>query len=203
MIAIVNYGIGNIGSILNMFKRIGETDVIYTSDKDEIGKADKIILPGVGAFDRGIEMLEHSGLITTLKDCALIDKKPFLGICLGMQLLTRSSEEGIKKGLGLIDAETIAFSFPEHSTLKIPHMGWNWVTAQKENPLMDNSERNRFYFVHSYYVRCNNAEDVLATTEYGSTFTCAFQHNNIFGTQFHPEKSHRFGLQLLKKFATL
>lgn len=203
MIAVINYGVGNIGSVLNMFKRIGTADVIFTDREDEIEKADKILLPGVGAFDRGMEHLEQSGLIPVLQKCALEDKKPFLGICLGMQLLTRGSEEGSRPGLGFIDADTVAFSFPEGSPYKVPHMGWNNVKARKENPLLDPAAEHRFYFVHSYYVRCRQPEDILATAWYGAEFTCAIQRGNILATQFHPEKSHKYGMKLLQNFSSL
>ncbi|WP_118974022.1 imidazole glycerol phosphate synthase subunit HisH [Taibaiella koreensis] len=203
MIAIIDYGVGNIGSVINMFKRIGVKDVVFTRQEQEIAQADKILLPGVGAFDRGMECLGNSGLIPILRKCALEDKKPFLGICLGMQLLTKGSEEGQKPGLGFIDAETVNFSFPPGSPYKIPHMGWNTVTVHKPNPLLDGSEEQRFYFVHSYYVHCNQAEDIMGTTDYGSAFTCAIQKDNIFATQFHPEKSHKYGMKLLQNFSSL
>lgn len=203
MIAIVNYGIGNIGSILNMFKKLGSSEVIFTKDKDLLLRADKILLPGVGSFDKGMQNLEDSGLIPTLTKCAFEDKKPFLGICLGMQLLTKRSDEGKLPGLGWIDAETLAFNFPASANLKIPHMGWDYLKVVKENPLLDPSETPRFYFVHSYYVKCNQEKDILAQSYYGHPFTCAIQHNNIFATQFHPEKSHKFGMKLLQNFSNL
>lgn len=203
MIAVIDYGVGNIGSVMNMFRKIGTTDVIFTSDEKIIRKADKLLLPGVGAFDRGMQSLKDSGLVPLLKESVLEEKKPLLGICLGMQLLTKGSEEGQLEGLGLIDADTVAFSFPQGSPYKVPHMGWNQVKVEKENPLLAEEDVARFYFVHSYYVKCHNPSDILGTTTYGIPFTCAVQHGNIMGTQFHPEKSHRYGMQLLKKFALL
>lgn len=203
MIAIVDYGVGNIGSIVNMFKRLGKENVVFTNCEKEIRKADKLLLPGVGAYDRGMKCLNNSGLIPIIESAVFTDKKPLLGICLGMQLLTKGSEEGILPGLGFIDAETVSFSFPENSYNKVPHMGWNTVNVQKKNPIIDEAIEERFYFVHSYHVQCNNPADILANTVYGIPFTSAIQHDNIFATQFHPEKSHKFGMNLLKKFAEL
>nr|WP_068892646.1 imidazole glycerol phosphate synthase subunit HisH [Pedobacter panaciterrae] len=203
MIAVIDYGIGNIGSVLNMFKKIGVKDVCFTGKEEDIKAADKILLPGVGSFDRGMDSLKRSGLIPVLKDFALVDKKPILGICLGMQLLTSRSDEGQSNGLGFINGETLAFSFPKESNLKIPHMGWNEVMVEKENTLIPYGTSSRFYFVHSYYVKCHNDADILATANYGINFTCAFQCDNIFGTQFHPEKSHKFGMQVLKNFSLI
>lgn len=203
MIAIIDYGMGNIASILNMFKRIGNRDVLLTKDADQILKADKILLPGVGAFDNGMKNLNESGLIPLLNKKALEDKVPVLGICLGMQLLTRGSEEGIEKGLGWIAADTKKFIFPESSELKIPHMGWNYISVKKQSPLISPEDKKKFYFVHSYYVKCDDPQDVLATCDYGFEFDCMVQNNNIFGAQFHPEKSHKFGMELFENFSKL
>jgi len=193
---------GNIASILNMFKRIGNREVVLTKDITQIEKADKILLPGVGAFDNGTQHLQASGLIPVLNQKAQIQKVPVLGICLGMQLLTKRSEEGTEKGLAWIDAETKKFVF-EKADLKIPHMGWNYINVKKESPLISSDKKQKFYFVHSYYVLCNNQNDVLASCSYGEEFTCMLQHNNIFGAQFHPEKSHKFGMELFEKFSKL
>jgi imidazole glycerol-phosphate synthase subunit HisH len=207
MIAIINYGVGNLGSIQNMLKRVGCTENIITSDPDQIIKADKVILPGVGAFDAGMQKINESGLLEPLQQVALQLKRPVLGICLGMQLLTKGSEEGTVKGLGWIDAYTRRFDFSNglaHLNLKIPHMGWNEVTASKEHPLIKNLEhRSRFYFVHSYFVQCNNPSDELLRCHYGIDFTCSVQHDNVMGVQFHAEKSHKFGMQLLKNFSEI
>lgn len=203
MIAIIDYGIGNLASVQNMFRKIGQQDVCVTSDAEVINKANKLLLPGVGSFDKGMSNLESSGLIPLLNQKVLKDKTPVLGICLGMQLLSLQSEEGTKKGLGWIDAETIRFSFPQELNLKIPHMGWNYVTVKRENPLVDINAKQRFYFVHSYHVKCNNPSNVLATSNFGGEFTCAVNKENIYGTQFHPEKSLRFGMSVLKNFANL
>jgi len=204
MIAIVNYGLGNIGSIQNMLKKVGYSDCILASTREELERADKIILPGVGAFDAGMQKIEQSGLLDTLNKIALVDKKPLLGICLGMQLLTKGSEEGKLPGLGWIDAFTNRFQFNnEKAGLKVPHMGWNEITISKQHALVaDIPLPARFYFVHSYYVKCTHQEDELMSCHYGIDFSCAVQHENIMGVQFHAEKSHKFGMQLLKNFAS-
>lgn len=204
MIVIINYGLGNLGSIQNMLKKIGCSDVIISSDRSEINKADKLILPGVGAFDNGMSKINESGLLDVLNENALVKKKPVLGICLGMQLLTKGSEEGKLKGLGWIDAETIKFSFGSGFDLKIPHMGWNFIKVAQQHPLVRLlDETSRFYFVHSYYVSCKNSRDVLLTCNYGFDYTCAVKKENIMGVQFHPEKSHKYGMQLLRNFVDL
>ena len=203
MIVIIDYGIGNLASVLNMFKKIGVKDVTISGDKTIIEKATKIILPGVGAFDEGMNNLEKSNLIPILNQKALVEKVPVLGICLGMQLLTKHSDEGTKKGLGWIDAETIKFNLPPELKLKVPHMGWNYIKVQKQNPLISTETKNRFYFVHSYYVNCLDKTQSLATTNFGIDFTCMVNKNNIYGSQFHPEKSLKFGMQLLQNFSKL
>ncbi len=202
MIVIVDYGLGNLGSIKNMFKYIGERDVKISSDVEEINKAEKIILPGVGAFDNGMQHLKKYGLIDVLNKKALEDKIPFLGICLGMQLMTKGSVEGDEKGLGWFDAE--AKKFEPVNGYKVPHMGWNYVKPinDKDNFLF-NDKDYRFYFVHSYYVESNNPNEVLFETKYGTTFHSAIQKDNIIGMQFHPEKSLHYGMDIFKKFSKL
>lgn len=201
MITIVDYGMGNLGSILNMFKRIG-VDAIVTGDLKAIDNAIKILLPGVGAFDNAMKRINESGLRDVLDRKALVERVPILGICLGMQLLTRSSEEGKLSGLGWIAASTSRF--PSMPSLKVPHMGWNLVVPISASELTkDLPEEARFYFVHSYCVHVDNEEDAILKATYGITFDAAVQHNNIFGAQFHPEKSHRYGMQLLANFARL
>lgn len=201
MITVVDYGVGNLGSIRNMFKRIGVPAVI-TADLDEISRARKILLPGVGAFDNAMERINRGELRKILDRKALEERVPVLGICLGMQLLTRSSEEGKLPGLGWIAAKTTLF--PAQPGLKVPHMGWNLVSPTRACPLTDNlPPESRFYFVHSYCVHVENEEDSILKTTYGITFDSAVQHGNIFGAQFHPEKSHKFGMQLLANFARL
>ena len=205
MIAIVNYGVGNLGSIFNMLRKAGSTDVVVTESEQEIRQASRIILPGVGSFDAGMEKINGSGLLDALNEAVLVERKPLLGICLGMQLLTKGSEEGRLPGIGWIDAYTHRFAFEgEDTSLKVPHMGWNEVRPMKENGLIGGiGSSARFYFVHSYYVRCANPDDVLLSCRYGIDFTCAVQHGNIMGVQFHPEKSHKFGMQILRNFASI
>jgi glutamine amidotransferase len=203
MIVIIDYGIGNLASVFNMFKKIGVKDVVVSSDKEVIAKATKLLLPGVGAFDAGMKNLENSGFIPILSKKVLEDKTPILGICLGMQLLTKRSEEGTKNGLGWINAETVKFNLDPKLKLKVPHMGWNYIKVNKENPLIDKESKNRFYFVHSYYVKCIDANQSLATSNFGIDFTCMVNKNNIYGAQFHPEKSLKFGMKLLENFSKI
>ena len=199
MLTIINYGIGNLNSVANMIRHVGGKCRI-SNNVEEIANAEKLILPGVGAFDRGMEALNESGIAEALSVAALERGVPILGICLGMQLMAKRSEEGRQPGLGWLDAEVVKFRFPEGSGLKIPHMGWNTLSIQRENPLIRPEERQRFYFVHSYHVVCTNEPDVTATCGYGYDFVAAFAHNNIFGAQFHPEKSHRFGMAVMRNF---
>ncbi len=203
MITIINYGMGNLGSVQNMLKRIGVKSVI-SSDINEIEKAEKILLPGVGAFDAAISKIDELNLRPVLTYMAKEKKVPFLGICLGMQLLTESSEEGVLKGLNFVPAKTIKFKFQENSDLKIPHMGWNLVAKKTESVLTKNfTDEFRFYFVHSYHVKCDNPINSILTTNYGYEFDSAIQNENVFGAQFHPEKSHKYGMQLLSNFANI
>lgn len=201
MITIVDYGLGNLGSIRNMLKKIG-FDSEIRSDAESIRRATKLILPGVGAFDAGMRQLADSGIIPTLQECVFERRVPILGICLGMQLLTKCSEEGTLPGLGWVDAKVVRFKFDSESKLKVPHMGWNVTHPCKDAPLIRNAEtEERYYFVHSYYVQCMKRDDVLLTATYGHTFDAAFSCGNIMGVQFHPEKSHKFGMRLLHNFA--
>ena len=201
MIAIIDYGMGNLRSVQRKFDKLGEENVV-TSDVEIIMKADKLVLPGVGHFAEGMKNLTNRGLIDVLNTKVIVNQTPILGICLGMQLLSEFSEEGGCKGLGLINAKTVLFKFDEFiKPLKIPHMGWNSIVIEKNSPLMNGIANDEmFYFVHSYHVVCQNNEDILCSNTYGITFTSAIQHGNIFGTQFHPEKSHDAGIQLLKNF---
>lgn len=201
MLLIVDYGLGNLVSVKNMFKKLG-VEAVISDDLSKINSASKLILPGVGAFDNGMNLLKQKNLLDTLNKRVLTDKIPVLGICLGMQLLTKSSEEGSESGLGWIDAHTIKFTFSDNK-LKIPHMGWDYVEVKKENKLIDKKPGQRFYFVHSYYVKCNNQSDIIATCNYGNEFTCMFNHGNIYGAQFHPEKSLKFGMEVLSNFSKL
>lgn len=205
MIIVVDYGMGNLGSIVNMLRKIG-APVEVSSAPDIIRKAEKLILPGVGAFDHGMKNLEHLGLVDALNDVILLRKKPILGICLGMQLFSKSSEEGTRQGLGWIDSQTVRFRFDNGMpNLKIPHMGWNTVQLRREHPIFKNADNReqRFYFVHSYHTAANTESDVLAETNHGYNFVSAIQRDNIIGVQFHPEKSHRFGINFLTNFARL
>jgi glutamine amidotransferase len=202
MITIVNYGMGNVGSMVNMFKRIG-VRAMSESDPIRISAATKIVLPGVGAFDAAMQRINDiPGLREVLEQKALVEKVPVLGVCLGMQLLTRSSEEGHLAGLGWIPASTLRF--PRIEGIKVPHMGWNIATPKTPSNLtVGVGDEPRYYFVHSYHVLVDNPDHSLMRTFYGLDFDSAIGRNNIFGVQFHPEKSHRFGMQILKNFAEL
>lgn len=201
MITVVDYGIGNVNSIINMYKKIG-IPAFLTSKPSEIEKADKLILPGVGSFDSGLKKLQSSGLSEIIIEHAVGKQKPILGICLGMQMLGRSSEEGMEKGLNLIPFENKRFDFKGNTSLKIPHMGWNVTTIIKDDPLVEKLDpMQRFYFVHSYHAVCDNEENVLMRCNNGYTFAAAVKKGNIYGVQFHPEKSHKFGMSLLENFA--
>ena len=201
MIAVIDYGMGNIGSIINMFHKIG-AEAIATNRIAELENAEKLVLPGVGAFDNGMEKLNELGLAEPIKRMALKEGKPFLGICLGMQLLGLSSEEGKLTGLGLIEFDVRKFRFEENKGLKVPHMGWDVVRFDKpDNKILKGiSGQQRYYFVHSYYAFCKSRENVLMTCDYGCAFAAAVCKDNIYGVQFHPEKSHRFGMALLENF---
>ena len=199
MVGIIDYGLGNLGSIQNMLKVIGEKSVI-TFDTDKLDKCERLILPGVGAFDAGMGKLNENGLAQFVKQKALVDKKPILGICLGMQLLGRKSEEGELPGLGLIPFDNIKFRLDD-TDLKVPHMGWDIVDFKQDNRLIKNLKgTQRYYFVHSYHAKCDSEENVLMTCDYGSEFTASVVKDNILGVQFHPEKSHNFGMALLENF---
>ncbi len=204
MIAIINYGSGNIQAIGNIYNRLNIPFIIAERPED-LKNTTKIVLPGVGAFDHAMGELEKSGLRHALDEHVLHDKKPVLGICVGMQLLAKDSEEGILKGLGWIDGSVRKFDHLRfNQATHLPHMGWNDVEPAKNNPLFEDVEPGaRYYFLHSYYFSCNRQEDQLAATDYGGVFASAVHCGNIYGVQFHPEKSHQSGIQLLKNFATL
>jgi glutamine amidotransferase len=200
-VSIVNYGIGNTGSILNMLRKLRVVAEVV-SDAAALASAQRLILPGIGAFDACMGALERSGLRDALFEFSA-SGRPLLGICVGMQMLTLSSEEGSLPGLGLINARTTRFA--PIAGLRVPHMGWDavrWVLP--EHPLARRlTEEGRFYFVHSFRVSCESAANTLAVCTYGEEFAAAIAAGNVAGVQFHPEKSHRFGLQLLNNFATL
>ena len=199
MITIVDYGMGNVGSIKNMLKYIGKDSTI-TRDPDKIYKSSKLILPGVGSFDIAMRNIEKHNLLEVLNLKALKDKVPILGICLGMQILTNDSEEGPLKGLGWINASTIKFKLDE-TKFKIPHMGWNTVKLANENSLSNKfNPDTRFYFVHSYFVKVNDEKNSILKTHYHINFDSAINNDNIYGVQFHPEKSHKNGMQLFNNF---
>ncbi len=202
-VVIIDYHMGNLRSLYNKFRRLN-INCLVTSDSDEILMADKLILPGVGHFKKGIDNLKILGLDKILLKKVIEEKTPILGICLGMQLFCKRSEEGDAEGLGWIDAEVIRFRVSDKIKYKVPHMGWNNVKIIKRNSL-DNFINNddHFYFVHSYHVKCNNVEDVWMTSIYDYEFVSAIYHDNIIGTQFHPEKSHDAGFEFLKRFVEL
>ncbi|RKM57893.1 imidazole glycerol phosphate synthase subunit HisH [Butyrivibrio sp. CB08] len=203
MIAIVDYGVGNLGSISNMLKKVGVDEIVLATTSDDIKKADKIILPGVGAFDTGMKLLNESGLRQELDIQVMDNHKPILGICLGMQMLGKGSEEGNEAGLGYIDFKCYKFNISDHN-LHIPHMGWDYVEINKEVPLTRNpKEKMRFYFVHSYYAECEDKNDILFSCDYGITFAAGVNKKNVYGVQFHPEKSHNYGKWLIKNFTEI
>jgi imidazole glycerol-phosphate synthase subunit HisH len=198
MIAIVDYGMGNVGSIRNMLAAVGAESIV-TRDPAQMRAASRIILPGVGHFDLGMKNLHASGLVPVLRERALEARVPFLGICLGMQLMTRRSEEGTEPGLGWIDADCVRFAAAPG--FRVPHMGWNTVKPAHSSPLLEGLDAEpRYYFVHSYRVRCADRSDSLLEASYGADFDAAFERGNLRGVQFHPEKSHRFGMAMLRNF---
>ena len=203
MIAIINYGMGNIGSIKKKMNRIGVKSII-TSNAEEIRGSNKIILPGVGHFAKAVSEIKNRGLWDLLSEQVLVEKKVVLGICLGMQLMAKRSEEGDAEGFGWFDAKVIRFKVSDTTRYKIPHIGWNTTNLVKDSPLYKNIDSNsEFYFVHSYHIQCNNLNDILSETIYDYPFTSAIQKENIFGVQFHPEKSHDAGEMLLRNFVNL
>jgi len=204
MITIINYGLGNINAFVNVYKKLG-IEIKIASSVNDLTRATKIILPGVGAFDYAMSRLNESGMRTTLDQMVLHENIPVLGICVGMQMLALTSEEGILPGLGYIDGVVRKFNESKMTAkLNLPHMGWNDITPIHGSKLFENLEdQSIFYFLHSYYIECNSPQDAIAKADYGGEFVCAVNHNNIFGVQFHPEKSHQYGIQLLKNFAIL
>ncbi len=183
-----------------MFKKIG-VEAKLTQSINDVIDAKKLLLPGVGSFDYGMKMLNDTGYVEAINQKVLTEKISILGICLGMQLMTKRSDEGSLNGLGWFDAETVKFDL-DTTIFKVPHMGWNEVKVEKPNKLFEDMyDEPRFYFVHSYHIKCNKNEDVLLTTKYGYDFVCGIRKDNIYGAQFHPEKSHKYGMKLLKNFA--
>ncbi len=202
MIGVLNYGMGNIGSILKKLEALSVKSCVVENEK-EIEKVDKIILPGVGHFAKAMNSIKSKNLISALNESVLIKNKPILGICLGMQLLGSFSEEGNSEGLGWIEGEVKKFRIEDKYQYKSPHTGWNTAEVSKNSSLMKNINNQDFYFVHSYHFHCKNQEDILTETTYCYKFTSAIERNNIFGTQFHPEKSHKQGELLIKNFTEI
>lgn len=204
MVTIVDYGVGNLASIANMARKAGAACVV-SGDPAVVSTADRLILPGVGAFDRAMTLLDERGLIGPLSEAVLTRRVPTLGLCLGMQLFARGSEEGVRPGLGWIAADSRRFRFPTpDATLKVPHMGWNYIEVPAPAALLENLPAEpRFYFVHSYHLVCDDPGDVMCWTTYGYRFASGIHRGNLWGTQFHPEKSHAFGLALIRNFIAL
>jgi glutamine amidotransferase len=200
MIAILDYGIGNVSSIKNMLKKIG-AEATISSDLSVIGSAEKIILPGVGHFDYCMKQLRAAPFFDLLNHRAQTEKVPLLGVCVGCQMLMESSEEGDEKGLGWIKGRVVRFNNDKTSEkVRIPHMGWTEINPKKYSGLYKDAQEPRFYFVHSYHLECDDANDVSATAYYGYEFVASVERDNIIGVQFHPEKSHKFGMQLYDNF---
>ncbi|MEQ6123440.1 imidazole glycerol phosphate synthase subunit HisH [Pseudotenacibaculum sp. MALMAid0570] len=204
MIAIVDYGVGNISAFVNIYHKLNIAIKIAKEPEDLEGVT-KLILPGVGAFDHAMQELNNSGMVDKLNELVLSKKIPVIGVCVGMQMMAKNSDEGELPGLGWINAEVKRFDEKNiNYKTHLPHMGWNDIHTVKKNPILKNLEEDsRFYFLHSYYFECKEQKDSIAVANYGINFTCAINHKNIYGTQFHPEKSHQFGIQLLKNFALL
>ncbi|WP_113924642.1 imidazole glycerol phosphate synthase subunit HisH [Cognataquiflexum aquatile] len=204
MISIIDYGVGNVKAFLNIYNKLGHKAYLAKTEEDLIGST-KVILPGVGHFDYAMTKFLESGLSESVNDLVLNKKIPALGICVGMQMLARKSEEGSMPGLGWMEADVVRFDidkidFRPH----LPHMGWNDVDIVKNDKILDGfPKQSKFYFLHSYFMACDKASDVIATSEYGTTFSCIVNHENIYGIQCHPEKSHGFGIKFLDNFAKL
>jgi glutamine amidotransferase len=203
MTGIIDYGMGNLGSVQKKLNRIGAKSVI-SSNPAVLEECQKLILPGVGHYGMAVQELQGRGLWDFLQIAALEEKRPILGICLGMQLMAAHSDEGDSKGLSWFDADVVRLEVEDKQRFKIPHMGWNSVTLEKETYLFDNVDTERgFYFVHAYHMVCHQSEDILNMTEYENPFVSAVQKDNIIGVQYHPEKSHGPGERLLRNFLEL
>lgn len=199
-VTIVDYGLGNIQAFAHIYNRLN-IDVSIASTADAVRDARRLILPGVGAFDWAMARLDASGMRDALDRAVLEAKRPVLGVCVGMQMMARSSDEGDLPGLGWIDATVEKFGEQTSKDLPTPHMGWNDVRPRGDACLFEGIEAPRYYFLHSYYIRPQDPADILATGDYGGEFAVAIRRENVFGTQFHPEKSHRWGVELLRNFA--
>jgi imidazole glycerol-phosphate synthase subunit HisH len=201
-VSLVNYGVGNICAFENIYRRL-DVKVHIATTPDEILSAEKLVLPGVGAFDWAMHRLNASGMRESLDTAVLKNNVPILGICVGMQMMAKDSEEGETPGLGWLDAKVVKLRPVSNLDTPIPHMGWNEVQPTDQNDLFNGISSSRYYFLHSFVIRPRESNTVLATTEYRDNFVSAIRHNNVFGTQFHPEKSHKWGISLLKNFAGL
>lgn len=199
-VTLVGFGLGNIQAFANIYHRLN-IPVVIASNANQLLGAEKLILPGVGAFDWAMSRLNESGMRTRLDELVLHQKIPVLGVCVGMQMMANQSEEGKLAGLGWIEAEVVRFQAEQINSAPLPHMGWNDVRFSRDNPLSKGIENPRFYFLHSYHFIAHQNSQILATTEYGISFTSIVSKENIWGVQFHPEKSHNWGVQLLKNFA--
>jgi glutamine amidotransferase len=201
MIRIVDYGLGNVRAFLNVYKSLGMPAAVARAEAD-LEDASRIVLPGVGSFDHAMELLQQSGMMTALTELAVTRGVPVLGVCVGMQILAQSSEEGRLNGLGWIKGSVRKFQAQSGAArLRLPHMGWNDVSPARPSRLFAGLEQDaRFYFLHSYHFCCEDQENILAEADYGGRFACAIQAANIYGVQFHPEKSHQFGMRLLRNF---
>lgn len=203
MISLVDYGVANLGSMRNMLRRIG-ADAELVTTPEGVAKATKLILPGIGAFDHGMEALSSLDLVEPLRNRVLADHVPILGVCLGVQLLGSSSAEGKSAGLKLMDSHCERLPADPDAGIRVPHMSWAQIAPTRADPLLAGlDDHARFYFVHAYHVVCSDPQDVLAVARYGIEFTAMVRRDNIWGAQFHPEKSHRFGMRLLKNFVEL
>ncbi len=204
MVGIINYGSGNVEAIANLHRK-ANIPYFVSDDAMQLEKAERLILPGVGAFDETMILLRNKNLFEFLNDEVLVKKKPIVGFCVGMQILGESSEEGDEKGFGWIKGKIKKFD-PNTLAAKphLPHLGWNSIEVQRQSPLLDNVNLDYgFYYLHSYYFDCANVDDILATTNYGINFSCLVNHENVYGAQFHPEKSHSNGIEFFKNFSKL
>lgn len=206
MVGIIDYGVGNISAFRNIYKQLN-IPVKIVSKETDLTDVEKIILPGVGHFDYAMTRFHDSGMVEKINQMVIHENTPVVGICVGMQMMAKRSDEGILPGLGWIDAEVKKFDSSltvGQTKLPLPHMGWNDIRSERTTPILTGLENDaQFYFLHSYYFVCNDENDRIASTNYGADFTCAANHKNVYGVQFHPEKSHKYGIQLLKNFAEL